>query len=206
MPQQNFPGSNRAQKRGCRSAQRRNWVEDEAQQRAFLFCFHSAVCRTCTLLFKELHFRLEARTCNASLACVVKHVFPLTKHTCAHEQNARGEETCFSSTRSKWVIQIRMTGCALTGSEGSSPAAGSASHFTREPLMACSSLRTLFLKIPNSGNSQKIWKITAVDVYIIFICTSVLLPCNWQDSVLLKCLSTSCYSQKKLEIRMQSGV
>lgn len=50
------------------------------------------------------------------------------------------------------------------------------------------------------------WKITVVDICIIFICTSVLLHCNWQDSILLKCHSTSCYSQKKLQITIQTGV
>lgn len=65
-------------------------------------------------------FCLECKTHNFSLGCVIKHIFSLVKNNYTDEQNARGKETCFNNTGTKWIIQIRMTGHALTDSQNRS--------------------------------------------------------------------------------------
>lgn len=61
-------------------------------------------------------FSLESRTCNFSFVCVIETIFSVVEDTNKDEQNARGEEACFSNTGNKWIIQIGMTGHALTDS------------------------------------------------------------------------------------------
>lgn len=128
--------------------------QGKAQTSAMSFSFASILLyfETC---FVPIHcdlrsplFCLESKTHNFSLVCVIKHIFSLVEYTHKDERNPRGEETCFNNTGAKWIIQIRMTGHALTDSQNRSfssivilPA------ISQERLMACSSLHTLFLKI-----------------------------------------------------------
>lgn len=77
-------------------------------------------------------FYLESKIHNFSLVCAVKHIFSLVKNNYTDYQNDR-EETCFNNAGTKWIIQIRMTGHALTLSKQEFlQHSHSASHFTRE--------------------------------------------------------------------------